>query len=161
MTIVSRNRLFFWRIVPVMLVTGLLAGPVMVAAAAPGGFSSDELISGLFVAAVMTVIMIVPAALLWMLVFNRITPNMLSPAVLPPMSQLPRPDIWRRAVWASMVSIWVGAITPFILLDILLSQSGGMTFAIMPWTVIPVAIGMLLTWLAFRGIRTEPIGRRE
>lgn len=155
------NRSFYWRIVPVMLVTGLVAGPLMVAAASPGGISADELVSGLFVAAVMTALMLVPAALLWMLVFNRITPVMLSPAVLPPMSQLPRPVVWRRAVWASMVSIWVGTIGPFILLDILFSQSGGMTFGVMPWTVIPVVIGMLLTWLAFRGIRPEPIGRRE
>jgi hypothetical protein len=166
MTIVSRNRRFFWRMIPVLFLTALIGTPVGLAASTLAyGDSISLSLSTISVTAsaafAIAAALLIPAMLLWIVVFNWIIPNMFSPNLQPSVSHSPPPAIWRRAVGATMITSGIGAIALFILIDAFTRGEGSIFLALLPWAIVPVMLGCTLTWLAFRNLRTEDIGRRE
>jgi hypothetical protein len=157
---------FYWRIIPVMAATTLATALVYfgVSVGLSGGamrVDMETLGLVLLAAGGVFALALLPLLLVWTVVFNWVSPRAFAPAMAPLWSQGPRPAVWRRAVWASLLTGFAGTVGCFTMLDLLTGAKGALVWALLPWALVPVTLGCILTWRAFRSMPVPEIGRRE
>lgn len=158
----ARPARFYWRIVPVLVATPLLTGVLaygwhnLRATTGPG---MGEFVSVLMAAGLGAVVFLLPAVVVWTIGFNWLGPGFFAPRMAPLWANRPRPVVWRRAVWASILTGITVPLATMLLMEVQFAPSG-------LWDLVPLAglallVLAVLTWAVFRGVAEPEFRGRE